>query len=248
MQVVEVTPQSSSGWQRIVTDDNEFSISMPLMQPGHVSSNVYLNADGAKVRRRRVFSGYCNRAVFVVEVYETSNPKRLLKDTLAILGRGYAGANKSIGDISVNGYQGKQTLAIGKDYRSSTLHLISKERLYVITVAAREESNPAIIKFLSSLKLGGATLSAGAQGVQHLEKKESGDDADSPMCTSNDAPVQEAYEEKSKALIVWKPEPEPSLVAGSGVVRLRLVLSASGKIEDIEVLKKLKGNATEKAI
>jgi TonB family protein len=241
-QVSAATPPSVANWRRVATDDGEFSVRMPVIPPAHESANYYLNRDGAKIKWRRVVTGYSHQTAFVAEIYETSSPKTLLKDLLV-----YAKPpDTSVSDISVGGYAGRQLVTDGNDYYIETRCIATKKRVYLVTVAARDKNNPDVARFLSSLKVGSSIQDVGAESVSQPDVNMASGQSGDTSVSGSENEVFDASEVDHKALIVF--QPNLPFTGAVGVIKLKLALSSSGEVTKIEVEKKLDKETNAKAI
>jgi hypothetical protein len=230
-----------SGWRRVATDDKEFAVVMPVTPPAHESTNYYLHPDGARIKWARAVTGYSGRAAFVVHIYDTSDPKKLLKDLLGL----ETSPDSSISDFSLGGYVGKRVVTSEKDFHIDARYLATRRRVYVVSAAARDKDDPDVNRFMSSLRLG----SDGVTDAQGVSQSGVGVTGDSPGASAGggvDKTVYQPSEVSRKALIVFKPNPRSA--TEPGVVKLRMILSSTGEVSNIEVLKGLDKETTKKAV
>jgi TonB family protein len=227
-----------TGWQRIVTEDKEFSILIGG-EPKIYHRPDVLFGNGARLSNGHVY-GSCTRGLaFLIEIYDSSNPGKGLNALLD----GRRDAQSFEHDISLNGFSGKQYRGNWKGVYSNIQYFTSKKRIYVVQLVARDEKNPAIQLFLSSLKLGSMNKDPGSQNLIDLEGLPTGGESHQVFKDS---------ELTASAIVLWIPKPGNSPQAiqkhVKGVVTLRCVLSGTGEVTDITVLKSLGHGLDEKAI
>lgn len=236
-------PQGELGWLRVSTKSGEVSALMPSKPRVYVTKNTGYNLHGERIKEMHVAYAYGRGAVFIMQMQKAANPRRLLEEYLDLkrIDKG------TLLDIELNGLAGKERVLNTKNFFSRTQYFTTKSYLYIIEVAARSESNPAVNRFLSSLQLGATRpTAANAAAVE-----DSGGRLAAPLQPSTEH-LSSSSGLTSKAVIVWKPEPEFTQQAREmnivGIVRLRVVLSASGEVAGIEVVKELGGGLTQEAI
>lgn len=227
-----------TSWQRIVTEDREFSILIPGEPKTYQGPDVLFD-NGVRLSNVQVYGSCVRGLAFLIEIYDSSNPKKGLN---GLLDR-RRNVQSFERDISLNGFSGKQYRGSWKDVYSNIQYFTSKKRIYVVQLVARDEKNPAIQLFLSSLKLGSMNNDPGSQNPPDLEGLPTGSDSHQVFKDS---------ELTTPAIMLWMPKPSYSPQAiqkhVKGVVTLRCVLSATGEVTDITVLKGLGNGLDEKAI
>jgi hypothetical protein len=239
---------------------DEFSILMPS-QPTAVVSRLdrYFKVGGQTIDEERVFSSYQEGAVFLVKVLITSNGRKAFDEFLE--SRRPGGKNIpteiSIRDIALGSFKGKQEEIHGKSYDynesfySKIQYFATKRNIYIISAIARDENNPYIGSFFSSLQLGGMASggdakSSAAQGrlasaeVALLKAPEAGQ-------------VLKPDEVTHKAIIVWEPDPgvyEEIIHLNGPIFKLKveMVLSASGQVTEVKILNGLTQAINEKVV
>jgi TonB family protein len=242
---------SETDWRRVAPQGEEFSLLTPvipaLLKQG---SNFYLHQYGEKVSEQRSYSAYADDFIFVIESYKAARPQKLLKD----LEKDSNQRRTFERDITISGFSGKQYRIGSTDFHGKALFFVTRQHIYIITLAARDENNTAIAKFLSSLILGD-DISAQASG-QVLNLQES-DAYKNVFLKESDAvqPQGQAFSIKDvsrKAIIIWRPEPTYTEQARhdqvNGTVVLRGVFDADGQVKNLRVMSGLGGGLTEKAV
>ncbi len=222
-----VVDSADSTWERIHTKDEEFSILMPLHLPIFERGNQYLGANNVNVSSERVISGYQNGVVFIVKMYETANPAGLLSDYFDIFH--YAKSFKR--ELSLPGFKAIQYLRNEAGLYHNIRCFAAKRRVYVVEVAGRGESNPAIGQFLSSLQLGDPIAKRNEVSASFLNDQ-------SQTSVPKTSSVFSKSEVTHPALPLYLPIPvRPN--GFRGTVTIKMVFSASGDVTDISIPKGL---------
>jgi TonB family C-terminal domain len=242
-QSAQSTVENHQGWERLTVKNGEFSIWIP---EGFATYNDFVehykgDGKGSKFYEERVVNAYLERAVFVVKVYKVSNSKKALDDLISF-SRQLKGVWE---DIAMNGFKGKHLRHEEATYFRDVQYFSSNNYVYAVEVAARDAGNPLVKAFLSSLRLG---------------KEAIAQDAAAPsinVSQLNRLPADlEVVDNKTfgfiRAVVINKPTPRYTKKARenqiSGTVVLKMVLSSSGEVVDIEVIRGLKHGLTEEAI
>ena len=232
-------PQNELTWFPFVPADEEFTAMVPA--PPTIlsrSSNYLIRKDGERVLAHRVYSGYGNGLVFVIEAYKAEHPQNLWGPLIE-------NADKSAvfeRDLAFDGVTARQYRSTySSRYATYTRHLVrfvTKEHVYFLTLVTIEETNPSVDRFLSWLR-----LRRPADRVTPIAKR-SFENISGDVSGGNDV--------TRKAIIVWKPEPTYTDQARAhqvvGTVILQAILAANGDIAHITVIKGLKDGLSESAI
>lgn len=242
---------SETEWQRVTPQGEEFSLLTPVMPVLlKQGSNFYLHMYGEKVSEQRSYSAYADDFIFIIQSYKAARPQKLLKD----LEKDSNQRRTFERDITISGFSGKQYRISSTDFHGKALSFVTRQHIYIITLAARDENNTAIAKFLSSLILGD-DISAQASG-QVLDLQER--DAYKNVFLKESDAVQsqgQSFNIKDvsrKAIIIWRPEPAYTEQARhdqvKGTVILRGIFDADGQVKNLRVMSGLGGGLTEKAV
>jgi TonB family protein len=232
-------PQNELAWFPFVPADEELTAMTPAPPSIQIrSSNYLIRKDGERVLAHRVYSGYRNGLVFIIESYKAEHPQNLWgpllenADTSAVFER----------DLAFDGVTARQYRSTySSRYATYTRHLLrfaTKEHVYFLTLVTLEETNPFVDRFLSSLR-----LRRPADRVTPIAKQ-----------SSENIPgdVFNGNEVTRKAIIVWKPEPTYTAEARAhqvvGTVILQAILAANGDVASVTVTQGLKDGLTESAI
>jgi TonB family protein len=236
--------QGASSWERINTEDEDFSIHMPARPTVHVQRAF--NISGVKFSGAAISTAYHDGVVFIARIYEAPNLTNLTRKCPQIVGISKKATPQK---ISIGNYQGEEYLESGDNYYRYTRCFTTTARFYVVEAAARNETDPNIKRFLSSLELGGMKVIERSNTVS-----EEAGTSNQPLATlpTDSKSIFAENEVTRPAVIIYKPMPVYNPIAKaariSGKVKIKLVLSASGEVSDIEVLKGQKGGLADGVI
>jgi TonB family protein len=241
MSVHASVTQGSPTWAEFAPPDEEITAAIPA----HYTTRTY-QVSGPNPRdpkRERVlahleYGGYGSGLIFIIHSYKAERPQRLTGSFLNLIG------NDPIPErtFSFDGVDAKQYRSTQPhryaDFTLRTVRFTTKKHVYVVTLATLEENNnPAVDRFLNSLRL-----------------RKSGDQVTSVKPAADNTPtdVFSAKELTRRAIIVWKGEPfytdEARAHRVTGTVILEAVFAGNGYVADITVNKGLKDGLTESAI
>ena len=224
-------------------EGDELLVLIPSQASVHVTKRgPYTEINGAKIKEVRTFITYDGGVLFIVEAYDTSNPDKALKSLID-----YSYISKPpLLDISINGFRGKLYLHDDNGYYSNFRYFSTKHRVYVIGVATRDKSNPAVNYFLSSLRIGSSDSVLSRNGDLIVKN---------PAPDINSASAGQVIATKEltrKAILVMKREPyitrEARIKKVYGSVFLRLLLSSSGFVTEVKVIKGVGAGLDESAV
>ena len=266
--------QSASGqaaaWSRYTYPGEEFSAELPGMPLVYQTWRA-VNNDYRKSERMRVFSLYNGGVIFFVVAYDNPHSSESL-DFFAAHLRGAWGLTPKA-SVTLSGFEGMSYNVVGVQ-RGRTVYDLhgegrvfrTKKHAYLALALSKEAERPEVERFLNAFALGASPVGESIAEEESVPryvppKKSSGNSAEermklvrpegtTPMHASDEPFTMQ--EVGHKALIIYKPEPPYTEAARmkevSGVVRLRVVLSATGRVTDIEVVKSLPNGLTESAI
>lgn len=225
---------------------DEFSILMPVSPSPYVTERgSYLEKNNTVIDKARTFTAYADKILYVIEVYDTPNPKKALE---SLLDYSYIAKDEKR-NVTVGGFKGKQVLYDGGDYYKNIQYLPTKRRVYVIGVATRDKSNPAVNQFLSSLKLGSVSSASDDSGDLMLGDATPTASLTTAPSVANDDVVVNGKEVTRKIVTVMRRE--PNLIGGAnkrGTVILQSLFSSSGYVTDVKVVKGLDARLDQAAI
>lgn len=255
----QTTSAVEDNWERYTYAGEEFSVELPSM-PFVVESSRSVSQ--FKSEPIRTFGLYSRGIVLIVTSFDKPQEQETF-DRFATYhwgGRGPA----YVRDIKLGDFVGKEYKSVeGVHARAHVFR--TKRHAYLVWGMSKVEDDPRIARFLNSFALGGkpsgiaiyeppppavvvpsgpppATPPVTPQGAGQV----------SPTTTHAAGEPYRAVELVRKAIIVYKPEPgfteEARKHNVTGVVRLRAVLEAGGRVGHISVVKGLPDGLTEKAI
>ena len=250
--------QAAPRWLQIAPHREGFTVQMPAAPTRHEpvsdGGSVFLKPGGTEIRRHFVYDAYYDGAVYLVHVYEASSSDQLRKElTDERRFKGVLVRESKAEGMSEREYETRYT-----GFYSKTRFITLGKLLYEVEGAARAESNPTLVRFLSSFKLGKANPSKGAE-ITPVADGELKARADAPASTAGAGGAPEgagvilaAKDVTLKAVLVFRPEPPYTEEARKnqvrGTVRVRFVVSASGGVTNVTVVRGLKYGLNEMAV
>lgn len=240
---------AAGSWTRYTYPGEEFSVELPSAPAvSHLSRNIPNTVD--KTEEGRAFGLYADGVVFILISYDRPRESESLEHFANLLWGGSAGLTAA-GDVSLGGFPGRAYNLSSPPLRGVGRVFRTRKHAYLLKAFSDEEGHePAFDRFANSFALGGAPAgksmadeSPGLRGGGQLAPHAPGAAVNGPYRSAEMA---------KKALIVFKPEPgyteEARRNNTSGVVRLRAVLSSSGAVTNLTVMKDLPDGLTEKAV
>lgn len=222
-------------WGRYMFPGDEFSVELPG-EPSVFRTLRDINSDDRE--SMRVFGLYSRGTVYLVAAFDKPHGSESFDDFVGYIHSRYAFENLSKRDAALGGFRGREYSDGGRlKYRVFR----SPARAYLVW-ADGEEAGAA--RFLNSLSLSPRPEGAEIKGTAPARPTVS-------LVPENDGPFKQS-EVTRKAVIAYKPQPGFTEEARknnlSGVVRLRAVLSSSGRVTNVSVIKALPDGLTEKAM
>ncbi len=231
---------SESTWRRFTGKDEEFSVAMP----GNPSLYINLITTRLGTRRvERVYSSYSKGSVYIVASYDGNSVKETLDSFKAHhLHQGEISFEADIGE----GNRVKQyKLKLGEVTGTMQIH-VTKRHGYAVAIVQGVDDRALREFFLSSFSIKGADANSLKVPVQVPQVTLS------YIPESDDPKAFSGYNVSRKAVVVSKPEPVYSEVASragvTGKVVLRAVLTSSGEVTKIRVIRGLPRGLTESAV
>ena len=216
---------------------------MPGEPTGLIKGHYNLGVDSLPIREERVVSSLYGRTVYLVKMFETGSARELFRT----YGDLFNLAKENVSDVKVYGLDGKlyrEKKAEALFYR--TLWIATKSRMYVIEVAGRDEDDPNIGRFFSSLNFpkfntginsGDTIANAGASNKPEVKAPE-----------IDDGPPLSESEVTHPAVILYNPPPSFEHQGKNTEIKLQVLMSYSGKITDVKVVARVPGAANEQAV
>lgn len=234
---------TQAAWQKLSTKEDNFSVMLPARPEITGHRNFTFGRDGEFIDEERIASAYHNGVVYLVRMYGTSNPKRLLSRYPSLTG--LSATEES--NVSVGVIEGKQYVIKREGYVHFIRLFPTKKRLYVLEAAARDENNAGIRRFVSSFTLGDAA-STGAANDKPDQAAGANSNVELLPVASGLEPLGEK-EVTRPAVIIYKPQPSylnsAKALQVSGTLVFRVVFSPAGEVTDIKVMQGLGGGLTE---
>lgn len=230
-------------WQKLNAKEDNFSVMLPVRPEIAGHREFTLGANGEFIDEERTASAYHNGVVYLVRMYDTPNPKRLLSKYPSIMR--LPDAEES--NVGVGSIEGKQHVIKREGYVHFIRLFPTKKRLYVLEAAARDEHNTDIQRFISSLTLGDGALT-GAANDKPVQVAGANSNVESLPIASGLEPLSEK-EVTRPAVIIYKPQPtylnSAKALQVSGTLIFTVVLSPTGEVTDIKVTQGLGGGLSE---
>ncbi len=231
--------QASPGapeWRRYRFPGDDFSVELPG-EPFLFRTHRFIRAKYAH-ESVRVFGLFSGGAVYSVVAFDGPHDSESFDDLISHIHSRFTFENLPKRDAALGGFKGLEYIEGGRPkYRVFR----SAERAYLVWTAG-EEAGAA--RFMNSLRLSPTPEGVAIKGVPPARPTVT-------LVPENDGPFR-MPEVTRKAVIVYKPPPgfteEAKNNNVTGVVRLRAVLSSSGAVTNISVIKPLPDGLTEKAI
>lgn len=225
-------------WGRYTVKDEELSVTLPALP--ELTTKTTFQARLQKSRLEHLLSLRIGLVRYLVIVFENPEPRQSLAEFIA------ERTAKSIVDLSternitVNGFAGKEYTST-KHILPFTIQFVATEkRLYTFSVLGLRTEDAQTQQFFSSI-----TLDHNADGIEV---------PDGPAYPSEvkGEKVFRVKDVQVRARVTKKPEPSYTSKAEEerifGAVFLKVVFSANGQIENIQVIAGLPYGLTEQAI
>jgi len=217
-------------WRRCTGKDEEFSVLMP----GQPSLYLGLITNHGERTFERIYSTYDQGSVYLVVSYDVNSLNATLENF-----RAHHLQQSVISyehDIGISGFNGK-AYKLNYDKISGSLQIYAtKKHGYAVAVIQAMENSELKDYFLSSFELTAKSNKLSIAAV----------DPQPPVVNQTFAMLDR------KRVVISKPEPwytEDARQAGiTGTVVLRVVLSSTGKVTNIQVVRGLPKGLTENAI
>jgi len=244
---------ADTDWQGVAPTGEEFSILTPVkLILLRREADHSIKPDGEKILEQRDYTAYAGDFIFAIQSYKAAHPKKLSKDLSKVRNLSRPTEN----DISVDGFDGKQYKIKDRGLYTTVQYFVTTQHVYVFHVTARDENNPSVGKFLSSIKL---NRSESAPHTNELiEQVNSEIDLIPPSSGSTSTQAQKqtdiapSKDVGHRAILVWKPEANFTDAARlhqiTGIVRLLVIFTSSGQVRVTKVVKGLEDGLTERAI
>ena len=242
--VVAQENSSESSWQRYTIKGDDFSIKLPL-RPS-MATNVNVISDRKTTRERRL-GAYADGVVYTVLSVDDGSPKKALHNAIDQLASSKLWDRTTAKELTGDGFVGKQFLS-SQPLGGIVQVLATKRRFYQFQVVGAPADDSRVKPFFASLMLtekgDGIEVSDGL-GVPYEPS------AASATQVSTDQ-IFKSKDVDRKSLLIMKIEPmyteQARQNAVAGTVVLKVVFSASGNVDQIQILSGLPFGLTERAI
>ena len=248
-------PIQDERWERYTGKGESFSISLPERPAALITYKPARVLDFRKGENYRgtLYSVYSDGIAYLIYSFPRhSEPIKELADEFVYR---YSTTIKVVSarDVTAEGFAGQRYLIKFREMDGVLDFYATDNRAYILQVVGGDESNPSVRRFLESFTLGKDAGADKTSGSAIIEVKPDSNKSSQPGSTPEEpGPTFSTNEVTRKAVIVLRREPqytEEARQAGvSGKVVIKAVLSASGKVTNIEVTKSLQHGLTEKAI
>lgn len=246
--------QNEQKWERYTGKGESFSISFPERPDAAVMYRPARILDFRKGENYRgvLYSVYSDGSAYLV--YSFPRHSEPLKQLVDEFSSRYSTAIKVVSarDTTVEGFTGERQLIKFRDVDGVLDFYATDNRVYMLEVVGADESNPSVRRFLDSFTLGKDAGTAKTSESAAIEIKPDSNKSSQADSTQDSGPVFTTNEVTRKAVIVLRREPQYTEEARqggvSGTVVVKAVLSSSGKVTNITVIKSLPRGLTEKAI
>lgn len=247
-------PQDEGSWQIYRGKGEKFTVSFPEQPLAAITYRPvrFMTAGDAASYRGNLYSAYRDGIVYLV--YSFPGRSETLRQIAGEFGNRYTRLLKviSVREQVKSGFRGQRYLIKFRDADGVLDFYLTDKRIYILQVVGADENNASVKRFLESFTLDDAGRTDGDRGSTAIEIKPAAKNRPQAADELDPGPVFTAQEVTTKALIVLRQEPQYTDEARqgrvSGAVVLKAVLSRSGKVTKIEVIKSLPRGLTEKAI
>lgn len=187
---------------------------------------------------RQEYNGYGSGVIFVIQSFKAEHPEKVPVNVFSAVNDQAIFERLNFDGITAELFRTTVQNRYSP-YTKRTLRFLTAHHLYVIHLMALEENNPAVDKFLSSVR-----LRKPDDQVTRIEP------APAEAKTGGEAFM--ASEVTRRAIIVWKNEPSYTDEARAhsviGRIRLTAVLADNGYVSEINVIEGLRDGLSERAI
>lgn len=249
-----VSPEAIE-WQRVQSDNGEFSIELPkncsyfYEKDGFSAASMNSTVEH-QLTNVQMLNCYQDQTLTSVEVYNTKNPK-------AIVERLYRGVSDKAQPRVKKTRQGKFEIRDSTKQTQQSLYnakyIISKTHIYVLTTATRNQSSATGQRFFASLRLSDDGSTAKDTLISSLKNAATEFVIERPENSPAKDETTNAEDKSVKPFVILnKIIPNYTESARNkgvrGTVRFRVTFSENGNISKLVILNSLPGNLTREAI
>ena len=227
---------TQSQWIGFVPQDEDFTATIPAgptMRNYPLYNSPYDKRE--KLLAHHEYSGYGDGLIFIIHSYKAEHPEKLVISQLSLVNETDVSQRIQLGDVTADLFR---TIVPSRfaSYTKQTLRFMTKKHLYVIGLMTLEESNPAVDRFITGIR-----MRSSSDQVTPIE----------PPAETN-SNIWSAKDVTRKAVVVWKSEPWYTEAARAhrvvGTVVVQAVFGENGYVSDITIVRGLKDGLDESAI
>lgn len=229
---------TQSQWVAFVPQDEDFTATIPA---GPTVRNYPIYNHSPYDKREKVlahheYSGYGDGLIFIIHSYKAEHPEKLSTGQLNLVNETDVFQRIQLGDVTAELFR---TIVPSRfaSYTKQTLRFMTRKHLYVIGLMTLEESNPAVDRFITGIRMRNSS-----DQVTPIE----------PPAEATSSNVWSAKDVTRKVIVVWKSEPWYTEAARAhrvvGTVVVEAVFAENGYVTDITIVRGLKDGLNESAI
>ncbi|HEV7889029.1 MAG TPA: energy transducer TonB [Pyrinomonadaceae bacterium] len=233
----------AEGWESYTYAGEEFSVEMPGM-PFEYESSRSVGASG-ETEPMRTFGLYSDGLVLLITSFD--NPRAEEKSNSFAAYHWQENEFTYLSDVKSGLFWGEEYLSTGA-YLTRARVFRARNHAYLVCAMSQNPKDPRIEHFLESFTLGGRH-----EGVEIYEPPQPAPASHAESATpGRGGGPYESSDVMLKAIVAFKPPSgyteEARLNEVTGMVRLRAVLAADGKVGNVSVIGGLPHGLTEKAV
>jgi hypothetical protein len=216
-------------WQGLGGVDNEFLFLIPEGYQVADDGDFFFGKDRdsiVQVKTKKTVSRYMNGVVLMMDLYQGK-----IKDIEALLTSMYQ--SELVKAETVNGFEHKTYVKKFPDFVLEQQYFSNKNTLYILSAAYRSERSDLVKNFFKVVQL----VNQGQTVAPNLPKDKKVPGLPDIILETYSGEMVE--EPDKKAIVVYRPRPSFKREFGksnSGAVKLKLLLSADGKVNKVNLL------------
>jgi TonB family protein len=232
-------PSNPLTWSRYTVKGEEFSVTLPALPAMTTIKKVQTPTGKTRVERQLNVSE--GGVLYIVDVFENPKPRQSLEEFIAEQSARSGHDPATERNVTLNGIAGKEYSSGNKTPSATVQFLATERRLYRFAASGAAAEDARVKQFFSSI-----VLSKKTEGIKV---------SDGPGNSLDPATAEKIFtgrEVDAKARLTKRPQPNYTEKARqeltAGVVVLKVVFSATGKVTNIRVVSGLPNGLTERAI
>ena len=219
-------------WQGLIGKENEFFFLIPEGFQISDDGEIYVGKkpNYIRVKNKRTVSRYINGIVLMMDLFEGKINE--IQPALAEITE-----SASLKEETINGFQVKSYLKKFSDFTWEQQHFFNKGSLYVMHAVYRNERSSIVENFFKSVRLVNKEQVVAPNFPKDTKKNLL--NARLPDIVQESGSEEIAEQPDKKAIILYRPKPSFKMEFGrsnSGIVKLKVLLSASGKVMKVETV------------